>query len=266
MPAKARLSTIVGVRRIAGRTSVEAEEYVQLAKQEETLWWFTALHNNIFALLDRFHVAGRDVRLIDLGSGTGGFIGKLRRRYPDWTITGLDKSMPAVTFAAEHYGCGFVVGNVDRLPFRDSCADIVVSADVLYHRDVNQDSMLREALRILKQDGLLILNNPAYNWLFSYHDRFVHAARRYTKRRMVAALRDAGYKAIHVTYWNTILFPLMVLKRKILSWGASKSDVHDISPTLNALFSKLVLPETWLLRRGLTLPFGGSVLALARKG
>jgi ubiquinone/menaquinone biosynthesis C-methylase UbiE len=245
---------------------VEADEYTRLAEQEQSLWWFKALHANIFAYVDRFNTITRNVRLIDIGSGTGGLVGELRTRYPEWTITGLDMSHFAVTVATEKYGNNFVVGNADYLPFRDDCADIIVSADVLYHRGVTPEQMLREILRVLKPDGVVILNNPAYSWLLSYHDFYVHTARRYTKRRITTELHAAGYTDIHVTYWNTVLFPIMVLKRKIFAWGTSESDVQTVSPMLNAVFSAVSSMEAWVLRRGATLPFGGSILASARKG
>jgi SAM-dependent methyltransferase len=245
--------------------AVEAEEYTRLAEQEVRLWWFWQLHSNIFALLDYFKVSPVETTLIDLGSGTGGLIGKLRSRYPAWTLWGIDKSPAAVAYAREMYGNRFLVGSVNTLPFRNDCVDIVISADVLCHRSVNPEKMLGEIRRILKPGGLVVLHNPAYNWLFSYHDRFVHTARRYTKRRMTTELRQAGYGFVHITYWNTMLFPLMVLKRKLFGRHATKSDVQGLPRALNALFTRLAVPEAAALRRGIVLPFGGSVLAVARK-
>jgi hypothetical protein len=58
----------------------------------------------------------------------------------------------------------------------------------------------------------------------------------------------------------------MVLKRKVLTGAASRSDVGEVQPWLNRLFSLVSLPEPALIRYGVNLPFGGSVLAVGRKG
>jgi len=244
---------------------MEADEYTRLARHESRLWWFKQLHSNIFALFDRFNIDSRDGRVIDLGSGTGALIGKLHARYPNWAVTGLDISLPASTYATETHGNLFLVGDVNNLPFRNNCADLILSADVLCHRQVTPEKMLSEIQRVLKPGGLLILNNPAYDWLFSYHDRFVHTARRYTRGRIVRELQQAGYTCVYVTYWNTTLFPLMVVVRKFFGRKASKSDVRDLRSALNALFSRLTSWEASILRRGIVLPFGGSVLAVAQR-
>jgi hypothetical protein len=117
----------------------------------------------------------------------------------------------------------------------------------------------------LKPGGVVILNNPAYEWLRSYHDAFVHSARRYTKTGVAAELATAGFTVARCTYWNTILFPLMVIKRKLPAGSASGSDVEEVPAWLNRLFSLVSLPEPVFMRYGINLPFGGSVLAIGRK-
>jgi hypothetical protein len=126
--------------------------------------------------------------------------------------------------------------------------------------------MLEGIFTILKPGGIVILNNPAYEWLRSYHDVFVHTARRYTAPRMAADLHRAGFTVLRCTYWNTLLFPFMVLKRKLPTGSASHSDVAAIPSWLNRMFSFVSLPEPLLMRYGVDLPFGGSVLTIGRKG
>jgi hypothetical protein len=80
-------------------------------------------------------------------------------------------------------------------------------------------------------------------------------------------LASAGFTGIRTGYWNTILFPLMVLKRK-LGWrgeGKPASDVVLMPAPVERLFAAIVALEAALLRTGLRLPFGGSVLATAMR-
>jgi SAM-dependent methyltransferase len=100
------------------------------------------------------------------------------------------------------------------LPLRDASQEIVISADVLYHRGVHDDlAALREMARCLKPGGLLILNLPAFAALRSVHDDAVHGARRYTAGEVRAKLRAAGFVPLRVRYWNWILFAPIAIAR-----------------------------------------------------
>jgi ubiquinone/menaquinone biosynthesis C-methylase UbiE len=244
---------------------MEADEYRRLAQEESALWWFGLLHRSLFAALDCLVLPQSGLKCADFGCGTGGFVAKLRKRFPTWSVVGLDKSEAALQLARQHHGPYFVLGDAQSPPFKAELFDVVFAADVLYHRGVEPARMLQAIFAVLKPGGVVILNNPAYEWLRSYHDTFVHTARRYTSGRIASDLSDAGFTVVRCTYWNTVLFPLMVLKRKILTGAASRSDVGEVQRWLNRLFSLLSLPEPALIQYGVNLPFGGSVLAVGRK-
>ena len=157
-------------------------------------------------------------------------------------------------------------GEVDRLPFRDGELDCLVSADVLCHQSVDPLLALREARRCLKPGGVIVLNLPAYQWLFSYHDERVKTTRRFTRRALMRLFEETGFSPVYATYWNTALFPLMALRRLLLhSEQRRESDVHVYPQPAEKLFGALLAGESALLRAGLSLPFGGSVLAVARR-
>ncbi len=245
---------------------METDEYTRLARQESTLWWFGVLRRNLFAALHSAGIGGPHLLVADFGCGTGGLVAELRQRFPGWSAVGLDKSNAALQYARQNRGAQFVAGDVQEPPFKPELFDIVFAIDVMYHRDVEPTKMLQAIFSVLKPGGIVVLNNPAYEWLRSYHDVFVHAARRYTAKGVTDELRRAGFTIVRCTYWNTVLFPLMVLKRKVLTGAAARSDVDEVPAWLNLALTLASLPEAALMRYGVNLPFGGSVLAIGRKG
>ena len=107
----------------------------------------------------------------------------------------------------------------------------------------------------------MVLNLPAYRWLFSNHDRAVDNVSRLAGREVRALLREGGYARIRIGYWNSLLFPLMVAQRLVRRNQAS--DVALLPAPIEALFRAVVALEAWLGAHGLRFPFGGSILATA---
>ncbi len=241
---------------------MDEAEYLKMHALEERMWWYRGLHANLLTLLRRRAVNRPPLPILDAGCGTGGFLAKLK---PFGPAIGLDLEPAAARLARAKSGVPVCVGSLNDLPFADGAFSLILGADVLYHRGVDEAAALAHCHRCLAPGGLLVLNLPAYDWLMSAHDRAVHTARRYTARRIEMLLRAAGFSQVWTSYWNMILFPLMALRRKLLSGPETESDVMLYPAPIEALFRAAVGLETWLIGRGVRLPFGGSVLALAVK-
>ncbi len=236
---------------------MERGEYERLAAVEDRMWWTRALRRNLRAAAAPI-VDASGGRLLDAGCGTGGFLAALAH---DESF-GLDRDGFACRLALDKARCPVTQGSVDDLPFHDAAFDVIVSADVLCHRGVGIERALAEMYRCLKPGGMLIVNLPAYPWLYSAHDRAVDNARRFRRREVTRLLAAVGFGRIHATYWNTLLFPLMVMRRLLPSGG---SEVRLLPVLFERLFDATATFESALLRSGLRLPFGGSILAVGTR-
>jgi SAM-dependent methyltransferase len=230
------------------------------------MWWFAALHANLALLYARMGDRAGGRMLLDAGCGTGGLLARLSAALPDGAAIGLDADPFACERARAKSGRPVCAGSVDALPFADGAFGAIVSADVLCHDGVDEQAALTQFHRVLCDRGILILNLPAYDWLMSAHDRAVANVRRYTRRRVEQLLEGAGFRPLFASYWNTFLFPLMVLTRKLLPSSAeAESDVKLQAQAVEALCRAATGVEHALLGRGWRLPFGGSVIAVAAK-
>jgi len=243
---------------------MEAAEYRKLAAAEDTMWYFRALHAHIEREL-LGACGGRAIALLDAGCGTGGLIRRLGPRRPGWRWTAVDVEPLACGLARERTnGADIREATVTALPFGDATFDAVVSADVLYHVD-DDTAALREFWRVLRPGGVVVINVPAYRWLWSYHDLAVQARRRYGRREVVAKLCAAGFAEARATHWNTLPFPLVVVRRKLWPAPRDGSDVHRFpAPVEAACNASMALERAWLRAFG-ALPFGSSILAVAHK-
>ncbi|HXQ50245.1 MAG TPA: class I SAM-dependent methyltransferase [Stellaceae bacterium] len=241
---------------------MERGEYGKLADVEDRMWWFRGLHANLIAA---WRGAGGGRLLLDAGCGTGGLLARLAAEAPASLRCGIELDPDACRVARDKSNAAIAAASVDRLPFADRSFDAIFSADVLCHRGVDERAALAEFRRCLKERGALVLNLPAYRWLYSTHDAAVDNARRYARGEVVALLAEAGFADIRAGYWNCILFPLMVARRKLGSaLGASgASDVALLPAPLERLFVACLALEGGLRSAGLRFPFGGSILAVA---
>jgi SAM-dependent methyltransferase len=244
---------------------MERGEYAKLDETEESMWWFAGLHANLLAVSGgKAVVGGNGAAILDAGCGTGGLLLRLGESLEGAAVIGLDADFAACQRAAGKSGRPICAGSVNALPFADRTFTAIFSADVLCHGNVEESAALREFRRCLAADGRLILNLPAYRWLMSRHDAAVHNVRRYSAGRLNRLLRAAGLRPVYSTYWNTLLFPLMVIARKLAR--GTGSDVRIYPRPIEILCRVAVTIETAWLRAGLRLPFGGSLLTVAAKG
>lgn len=243
---------------------MKREEYAIMFAAEDGHWWYTGLRAMLERALRRYlHV--HNPRVLDAGCGTGATLRWIADRTSRLPI-GLDISPDAMHFCRQRGLHGLVQASVLSLPFPDAGFDAVVSLDVLYHRNVpERERALASFYAVLKPGGLLVLNLPAYGWLYSSHDAAVHTAHRFTRRECTALLRNAGFDIVQATYWNTLLFPAvaaMRLWRKIRP--STDSDLAPPGAMANRFFGAVLGIE-----RNITgffpLPFGLSVFTVARK-
>jgi SAM-dependent methyltransferase len=152
----------------------------------------------------------------------------------------------------------------DEIPFKDQRFDLICVFDVLEH--IEQDTETLIAIKqLLAKNGRILITVPAYQWLYSAHDEFLHHKRRYSATQLRKKFVAAGLRPVRISYFNTILFPLAVivrLKDKLL--GSPSATGTKVPPApINKCFRTLFGAERFLLER-FNLPFGVSLLCVLK--
>lgn len=237
----------------------------QLLKEQASLekihWWFVARR----LILDRV-IAGfglpAEARILEAGCGTGGNLPMLAQH---GKVFAFDASETARTLAAE-WRCALITAGAlpDYIPFAEGSFDLVVLLDVLEH--VEDDAAALRALRSrLRPGGWLLVTVPAFPALWSDHDERHQHFRRYRKTELASRLLEARYELSSLSYFNTLLFPLVAGARlaQRLSAGERKDDLALPSSWLNGMLTGIFAAERHLVGN-ITLPVGVSLLAVAK--
>ena len=237
-------------------------EYEKMYGVEERHWWYRTLHELILATL-RANIPG-NLRLFDAGCGTGRL---LQLAKPLGEVVGCDRS-PHALARCRSRGVEAFNADLNALTLEPGAYNAITAIDVLYHGWIADEvAVLRRLREALEPGGLLILDDPAYEWLRGHHDRAVMTRHRYTLATRRHLLEQAGFRVERATYRNAILFPTIAAHRLLRRWSGRKGETSDVwmpSDPLNALCLAVGrLENRWLNRANL--PFGSSVFAVARR-
>ncbi|MFC1577266.1 class I SAM-dependent methyltransferase [Candidatus Omnitrophota bacterium] len=242
---------------------MEKEEYRSMYELEGTHWWYAGLHDLLFSAIRGIFKERRDIRILDAGCGTG-YVLKSLDKYG--LPFGVDISETALGYCRQR-GLSRIAGaSVSRLPFADGSFDLVVSMDVLYHRQVEDDrTAIEEIRRVLADGGFLIADLPAYEFLKRRHDERVHTRRRYTKKDITRKLRDGRLDPVKVSYRNMFLFPAVLISALSSAGGKDAgSSLRRAAGPVNFALKNITKMENRIISRT-GLPFGSSVFCIARK-
>ena len=242
---------------------MEKAEYKVMFRVEENHFWYRGMGRISNTLLRKYLPHKTNNKILDAGCGTGGALFFLQKFGKP---VGIDISPVALSYCKKRKLQNVKKCSIEELPFPDDTFDLITCFDVICQQEVKNDTRaLHEFYRVLKPGGILLLRVPAYNWLRSYHDVSVHTKHRYTRSEINTLLKEAHFTLVKSSYINTLLFPLIFIKRVILHFSPPKpSDVTPLPSFLNHLFFIPLLLES-LFIRFLNFPFGVSLIAVAQK-
>ena len=227
------------------------------------MWHYRSLHRHVCREL--LNAVGRaPAKILDAGCGTGGLIRRLISEAPGWEVTGLDVLPLACQLAKERSTGAIVEGRIEALPFADEEFAAVVSTDVLCCVEDDQ-AAIREIFRVLRPGGVFVVNVPAYQWLWSYHDVATHSQRRYRRKELVNKIREAGFGEPATTHWNALTLPLIAFRRKCLPASPDGSDVKAFPIWIDRILHGFMKVEHAWIGLGGRWSFGSSQMAVARK-
>ncbi len=96
-------------------------------------------------------------RILDVGTAGGAFLGVAHRR--GWEVSGCEPNKWMAAWGSQHYGIHIQAGTMDDMELADNGFDVLTLWDVLEHTP-DPKAVLADCRRVLKPDGVLIVNYP----------------------------------------------------------------------------------------------------------
>lgn len=249
-----------------GDPGFDTTAFARLAEHEARSFWFRARNRLILHVIETRFPSVRT--MLEVGCGTGFVLQALSRALPDATLVGSELHLDGLGYARSRLGRRVELQQMDArtMPY-DREFDLIGAFDVLEHVE-EDEQVLREMYRSCKPGGGILVTVPQHALLWSDADVAAHHKRRYARGDLLAKLRAAGFEPVRTTSFVSLLLPLMMASR-LKEWlrrGAYDPDRELSLPgPLDALLERVMDLERSLIRLGLDLPFGGSLLVAARR-
>jgi SAM-dependent methyltransferase len=136
----------------------EAVRFFWQAQPVRELGFFTDKRVDLVFRLFRRFAPKAPARVLEIGSGTGTFLARLREE--GWRGLAVDVSWDLVA-AVRSRGVPGAAGAISALPLRSGSVDGVVMLEVMEHLlPGHAEAGLEEAARVLRPGGLLLLSTP----------------------------------------------------------------------------------------------------------
>jgi len=241
---------------------MEATFYQTVYEIEKIHWWCVARQRIVEDVIQRRLRLAPGARVLDVGCGSGAVLESLSERFEAY---GTDTSQLAIDLSHQRGLTNAFCCTLATFPRAELRFDLTTLLDVIEHVD-DDLAVLREAHHYLKPGGWALVTVPAYQFLWGPHDVVNHHKRRYTRGQLRRVMQAAGFELRQLSYFNSILFPAALAawaSEKLARVGADPRP-RVPSPLLNTLLTTVFSMEKYLLR-GLTLPYGLSLIALARR-
>lgn len=256
---------------------IYTEEYYEaLLAIEGKHWWTLGMDDIMDHLLVPRLGERHDLRVIDMGCGSGVGLAWARSRFNPVRLLGVDISEYGLQ-RCQNRGAELMVGSVTDVPVEGNSFDLAICNDVLQHVEDDQKAV-NEAYRLLAPGGLFFARTNA---------RFIlplnpGCLRLYTTESLHQLLQMAGFEALVVSPTNA--FGSLIAVVKHYGMPATKHVHHDahhhepaneggilIKPkkargaSLAERMMRKTLSAEGALMNHIRIPFGHTHAVLARK-
>lgn len=246
-------------------TGMRPESFDGLAAIEDVSFWFRSRNRLLTWALARFFPAARDV--LEIGCGTGYVLSGWRAAFPQLRLSGSELFEEGLAHARRRLpDVSFIQLDARELADTDAW-DVIGAFDVLEHID-DDEQVLRRLHRAVRPGGGILVTVPQHPCLWGPADEYACHERRYTRAELVEKVSASGFRVQHVTSWVSLLLPLLVVSR----WRERRHAAdyrplaeHAEAARLGRVLESVMQAELGMVRRGASLPAGGSLMLVATR-
>jgi 2-polyprenyl-3-methyl-5-hydroxy-6-metoxy-1,4-benzoquinol methylase len=236
----------------------------------ESSFWVRSRNRLFKKIVYAQTLSTRKTKFLEIGCGTGNFIEKIIEN-ENLEVTGSEIYLKGLQYAKKNLPhVNFIQFDITQGTIGEEF-DLIVAFDVIEHIEDDVAALLN-INKMLNKGGGFIMTVPQHMFLWSRLDEIVKHKRRYSRRELVTKLQDSGFDISYATSFLFVLFPLMLISR-LFDKSGDQSQFDEVAlekrvkfpNALNWIFDLFMRIDELLIRLGISLPFGGTLVVVARK-
>lgn len=183
--------------------------------------------------------------VIDIGCGDCFVLQSLSREFSETAFVGID---PALTDEIaeqiiKRFGDYHNVAISEKLEEQHvSNADLILMLDVLEHIE-DDEQFLRNLRKMMPAGSKMIITVPAFQKLFTDHDRCLKHFRRYSRKRLKNILEQAGFTIHHSGYIFSLLLPFRIFQKLFRLKSSPQNNLRTPNKFVNRIASALLYTD-----------------------
>ena len=202
--------------------------------------------------------------ILDIGCGNGAFGQQIESHY-GILASGCDLNEKALRTIYRGYDELYFYNIHQKNANFEGIFSTILLMDVLEHIE-NPVEFLKSASYHLSSGGMIIINVPAIQMLYSRYDTVLGHIKRYRLATITSELTSAGFHIERAGYWGLALVPLLLIRKFVVNFFKNEN-VTEIgfqpnSQLIRHLLNLLRLIETKLFASTI---IGASLVVIARK-
>ena len=243
----------------------DPKSFELLYQVENKSFWFTNRNLMIAHLLGKYPIP-KD--FLEIGCGSAFVINFLYQKFPQMQFTGSEIYVEGLKYAQKRVPKKVRLIQFDATEINfDEQFDAIGAFDVIEHIDEDL-KVLANIYKSLRPNGRVFISVPQYMFMWSQEDDAAYHKRRYTRIELKSKLIKAGFEVELITSYMFLLFPLMLFSRLT---GNGKKTAEEMTyalypgKILNSILSIFAYLDVVLIRLGISLPWGGSLVVVGKK-
>jgi 2-polyprenyl-3-methyl-5-hydroxy-6-metoxy-1,4-benzoquinol methylase len=180
------------------------------------------IHNNI---------TNEKPSILEIGCSSGYLLKDLKEEFPYANIVGSDIiTKPLFKLGDTLSGIPLLQMDLLQCPLPDSQFDVIIALNVLEHIE-DDITALENMEKLLKPEGILIIEVPQGKNLYDYYDTHLKHFRRYEKYELLQKISSVNLKICHyLTLGFLVYVPFMIIKKlNRLLYGINGQKCDDLA-------------------------------------
>jgi len=240
------------------------DQYQLLAEVESESFWLSARSELITWSLKRYFQ--KIDNFLEVGCGTGLVLSNVSSAFPHLDLSASEIDPEGFDYVSHRVrNVKFLQMDAKRIPFKEEF-DVIGAFDVIEHIE-EDEAVLSQIFCACRPGGGVIITVPQHPWLWSEFDTYARHKRRYVRNELKSKMENAGFQVCRLTSFVSFLLPAMGLVRLFSKKEKTFDPMtqHKIPPLINKIFCGIMTLERMILKTGLSLPVGGSLLCVGLK-